>query len=119
MIPATRDAPEPGADAMPRPSRTRPSLEALDPRVIPSAVLGAPPAFKGLEVAVARFTPVGPCRCLDVSPVFALNYGGSNDATVPALAGLLVANSHYPTDPSSPVFFGLAGRDDGGGDTTL
>jgi hypothetical protein len=46
---------------MPRPSRTRPSLEALDPRVIPSAAFEVPHAVAGLKVAVERFAPTDRC----------------------------------------------------------
>jgi hypothetical protein len=58
---------------MPRPSRTRPNIDALGTRVVPSALLDAPSAFKGLGVAVARFYPTDPISPVTVSPVFALN----------------------------------------------
>jgi hypothetical protein len=70
-----------------------------------------PAAFRGLDVAVTRFTPVDPCRCLIVAPVFALNYAAPAPQSLPALNGLNVAVTRFtPTDPHltvSPVFFGL------------
>ena len=82
---------------MPRPSCTRLKPEALNARAVPSTVFDAPLFFKGRDVAVTRFIATEPCRCLTVSPAFALSFGAASDAAVPALAG----------------------RDDGGGDTTL
>jgi hypothetical protein len=66
------------------------------------------PAFTGLDNAVERLVPPNP---IHVAPVFALNYGDSEDAVIPD--GLEVASELYPTDPTSPIFFGLA-DDDGG-----
>jgi hypothetical protein len=91
-------------------TRTRLKVEVLEGRTVPSAVFDGPPAFAGLNVAVSRFAPVDPCRCLTVSPAFALNYGTPNTESLPALNGLSVA---APTDPCrcvtmSPVFYGLA-----------
>jgi hypothetical protein len=68
------------------------------------------PAFRGLDVAAARLYATDPTVPSNaVAPVFALNYGDSVDAVVPA--GLNVALNHYPVDPTvtaSPVFYGLA-----------
>ena len=63
-------------------------------------------AFTGLNVAVERIVPPNPIR---VAPVFALNFGDSEDTDVPD--GLNVALSQFaPVDPClavSPIFFGL------------
>ena len=104
---------------MPRRSRTHLNLEALGTRVVPSAVFDAPPAFKGLDVAVKRFDSTDPTSPSTVSPVLALNYGEASDAAMPALAGLAAAGALVPPNPVSPVFFALAGADGGGGDATL
>jgi hypothetical protein len=70
------------------------------------------PAFIGLDIAVVQLYPVDPTvppNPIQEAPVFALNYGDSEDADVPD--GLGVASQLYPVDPSltlSPVFFGLA-----------
>ena len=82
---------------MSRPPRTRPPVEALDARVVPSAALDAPPAFTGLDVAVEQFYATDPSSPVAVSQVLALNYGEASDEALSALAGL----------------------DDIGGDTTL
>ena len=88
-------------------SHVRLHLEHLEDRCTPSGFdVGVLPAFTGLDVAVARLYPVDPIR---VAPVFALNYGDSVDVVVPA--GLNIALSNYPVDPTltaSPIFFGLA-----------
>ena len=73
-------------------SRITLRLEHLEDRCTPSGFdVGRLPAFRGLDVAVERFTPQPPP--IRVAPVFALNYGDSVDITVPA--GLNVALSHY------------------------
>jgi hypothetical protein len=103
---------------MSRRSRIRLNLETLGARIVPSAVFDAPPAFRGLDVAVERFYPTDPISPVTVSPVFALNYGESSDAAVPALSGLSVADALVPPNPVSPVFFAMDGAG-GGGDVTL
>jgi hypothetical protein len=77
----------------------------------------APAAFVGPDVAVSRFIPNDPARV--VSPVFALNYGGAEPETQPALGGLDVAGTHRAQPNTvriaSPVFFGLDGLELGDG----
>jgi arylsulfate sulfotransferase len=68
----------------------------------------APPAFQGLDVAVAQFHPGEPTRI--ASPVFALNFGAGSES-LPALHGLRQAVGRIPPNPISPVFFGLENRD--------
>ena len=101
---------------MSNPIRTRMHLESLDDRITPSGFDAVPRGFTGLDVAVERFAPVDPCRCLEVAPVFALNYtpNPSPIDELRALNGLIVADSVVPPNPVSPVFFGLAGLDGGG-----
>ena len=65
-----------------------------------------PPAFQGLDVALANFAPTDPFRV--VSPAFALNFGESSRETPPALDGLARAAGQIPPNPISPVFFGPA-----------
>jgi len=102
---------------MSNPFSTRLHLEELDDRIVPSASFDSPPAFNGLDVAVGRFAPVDPCRCLAISPVFALNYGTPQPPPILAMNGLSVADVATPNPPPiSPVFYGLAGEDDGGDD---
>jgi hypothetical protein len=86
--------------------RTRLSVEDLDDRITPSdtGVVDGPPAFRGLNIAAARFYPTDPT--LTAAPVFALNYGTADAGTV---GGLNVAAELYPTDPTSPILFGLNG----------
>ncbi len=75
------------------------------------------PAFIGLDIAVVQLFPTDPTvppNPIQEAPVFALNYGDSEDADVPD--GLDAASQFYPLDPNltlSPVFFGLA-EDSGG-----
>ena len=64
-----------------------------------------PPAFQGLDVALAQFYPGDPSRV--VSPVFALSFGAGSES-LPALHGLRQAVGQIPPNPISPVFFGLA-----------
>src|SRR5262249_33469288 len=71
-------------------------------------VMELPPAFQGLNVAVARLEPTDPSRV--VSPVFALSFGEAGPETLPALAGLAQAGGQIPPNPISPVFFSLANR---------
>jgi hypothetical protein len=91
--------------------RTRLQVECLEDRTIPSTLtFDAAPAFRGLDVAAARFIPVDPVRPLAVAPAFALNYGPGPEA-LPALHGLQnAAARRIPVDPirMSPVFVGLA-----------
>jgi hypothetical protein len=94
-------------------SRSRFSLESLDDRITPTRFDGLP-AFTGLDVAVEHFAPVDPCRCLEVSPVFVLNYGLPLPPPIDelsALNGLIIADNLVPPNPTSPVFFGLEGFD--------
>src|SRR5262245_53381635 len=97
--------------------RTRLHVECLEDRRVPSGVtFDATAAFRGLDVAAARFIPVEPFipqepfRPLGVAPVFALNYG-TGSVSLPALRGLNNAFARLiPQEPLrvSPVFIGLA-----------
>ena len=107
MVPAARDTPELAG-----------SVGSVRQRIIRG--LSRKPRVAQLQPETpAAPTSTEPRRCLTVSQVIALNYGEASDAAVPALAGLSVADALLPPNPISPVFFALAGRDDGGGDTTL
>jgi hypothetical protein len=95
-------------------SRSRLSLESLGDRITPTSFDAVVPAFTGLDVAVERFAPVDPCRCLEVSPVMVLNYGEPDVETLDALSGLIIADAAVPPNPVSPVFVGLAALGGGG-----
>lgn len=86
---------------------------------VPSGVaFDIAPAFRGLDVAAARFIPQDPIRPLAVAPVFALNYG-TGSVTLPTLRGLDNAFARLiPGSPvrESPVFIGLADALIDGGD---
>ena len=103
---------------MSNPFRTQLTVETLGARLAPSAAFDSLPAFHGLSVAVERFYPTDPISPAAVSPVFVLNYNPTGAESLPSLGGLSVAGVRYPVDPSSPVFHGLAGLNDGGGDET-
>jgi len=91
-------------------SRIQLRLEQLEDRCTPSGFdINILPAFQGLNIAAARLYPTDPIvppNPFQVAPVFALNYGDSVDVVVPQ--GLPVALNHYPVDPISPIFYGLA-----------
>ena len=87
-------------------------VEVLEDRCTPSGFsFDAPPALAHLSAVAARFIPQEPLIPQDpfrVSPVFALNFGTPNPATLHALNGLVDAGTHVPGNPLSPVFYGLA-----------